>query len=213
MQNLLDAAILAPSSSNLQPFEFVWVRSAEKKAELVRACLSQSAARTAPELVVCVARWDRWRETCQELADWLRTQPNIPKPVQLYYDRLAPAFYRMGPLGLEGMVKGLGFRAAGLLRPSPRGPASREDMRVWAVKSAALACENLMLAARAQGLDSCPMEGQDPLRVGRIVGLSGSAFLAEWDIPMVISVGYRDPERGLWGKQWRRDRSKLIREI
>lgn len=213
MQRVLDAAVLAPNSSNLQPFEFVWVRSPEPRARLVKACLSQSAARTATELVVCVARWDRWRETCDEMATWLQTQPNIPRPVSLYYEKLAPALYRLGPLGLEGRLKGLGMSAAGLLRASPRGPVDRHDMRLWAVKSCALACENMMLAARAQGLDSCPMEGQDPVRVGRLVGLSRFGFRRSWDIPMVIAFGYRDPQRGLWGAQWRRERHKLVREL
>ena len=30
----LDAALLAPNSSNLQPWEFYWVRTAEKKKKL-----------------------------------------------------------------------------------------------------------------------------------------------------------------------------------
>ena len=34
-------------------------------------------------------------------------------------------------------------------------------MAVWAHKSTALACENLMLSLRAYGYDSCPMEGMD----------------------------------------------------
>ena len=41
MRECLELTLLAPNSSNLQPWEFFWVRSAEKKAELVKLCLSQ----------------------------------------------------------------------------------------------------------------------------------------------------------------------------
>lgn len=62
MNRCLDNALLAPNSSNLQPWEFYWVHSPGKKLALVAACLNQVAARTAAELVVAVARtgtWDR----------------------------------------------------------------------------------------------------------------------------------------------------------
>ena len=35
MQKALDAALLAPNSSNLQPWEFYWVTQPEKKQQLV----------------------------------------------------------------------------------------------------------------------------------------------------------------------------------
>ena len=50
MRQCISLALLAPNSSNLQPWEFHWVRTPEKKAELVRLCLGQPAAATAPEL-------------------------------------------------------------------------------------------------------------------------------------------------------------------
>lgn len=211
MHDILDAAILAPSSSNLQPFEFIWVRSPRKKEQLVKACLSQNAAKTAAELVVCVARWDEWDETRRELIAWLGTQTNVPGPVKTYYEKGAQVLYSRGPLGVYGAARRAALNVAGQFRPVPRGPVSREDMRVWAVKSAALCCENLMLAARAKGFDSCPMEGNDPVRVGELVGYHKHDWLKTWDVPMVIGLGYRGP-RGLWGEQWRRERSKLIRE-
>jgi len=137
MRDILEAGVLAPNSSNLQTFELHWVRSPEPKAALVQACLSQSAARKAAELVVCVARWDRWDDTRREYLAFLRTQPNVPKPVLAYYEWLSQAFYSLGPLNVLGGAKGLAARVAGLTRPTPRGPYDREDLRVWSVKSAA----------------------------------------------------------------------------
>ena len=47
MRQCLDMALLAPSSFNLQPWEFYWVRSPEKKPRVINACLNQSTPKTA----------------------------------------------------------------------------------------------------------------------------------------------------------------------
>ncbi len=60
MRDCLRDAVLAPSSSNLQPYELYWVRDAERRTRLAEACLGQPAASTAGELVVVVARRDLW---------------------------------------------------------------------------------------------------------------------------------------------------------
>ena len=44
------------------------------------------------------------------------------------------------------------------------------------------------------------------------MGLKRSKWKRTWDIPMVISFGYAS-DRGVWGAQWRRERSKVVREI
>ena len=44
MQKCLDLALLAPNSSNLQPWEFYWVKSKEKREKLNHYCLDQATA-------------------------------------------------------------------------------------------------------------------------------------------------------------------------
>ena len=46
MKECLELTILAPNSSNLQPWEFYWVRSENKKEKLISYCLNQPAAST-----------------------------------------------------------------------------------------------------------------------------------------------------------------------
>jgi nitroreductase len=48
MEKAIEAALLAPNSSNLQPWEFYWVTDPQKKKQLVTACLDQAAAATCP---------------------------------------------------------------------------------------------------------------------------------------------------------------------
>ena len=57
----LKAGLLAANSSNLQPWEFYWVKNKKNKARLINACFSQNAARTAQELIVAVSRIDTWK--------------------------------------------------------------------------------------------------------------------------------------------------------
>ena len=61
MMQCLELALLSPNSSNLQPWEFYWVRDKNKKEDLITACFSQNAAKTAQELIVAVSRIDTWR--------------------------------------------------------------------------------------------------------------------------------------------------------
>ena len=66
MRACLELTVLAPNSSNLQPWEFYWVRDKVKKEKLVNYCLGQPAASTAQELVVAVARPDYWKVNQKE---------------------------------------------------------------------------------------------------------------------------------------------------
>ena len=80
-------------------------------------------------------------------------------------------------------------------------------MRVWAHKTTALACENLMLALRAYGYDSCPMEGMDSRRIKKMLSLPKKA-----EVSMVISIGKR-AKNGVYTKRFRLSSDKMIKII
>lgn len=208
MRKCLDLALLAPNSSNLQPWEFYWVRDEAVKKKLVALCLGQPAASTAQELVVCVARLDTWKRNCREMIERLAASENgVPESAMQYYKKIAPLFYSHGPFYFLGPIKRLFLNMLALREPMPRGPASKADMRVWAHKSTALASENLMLSLRASGFDSCPMEGIDEPRIRKLLKLPRAA-----EICMVISAGKR-AESGIYGKQIRFDKSLFVFEV
>ena len=82
----LDLALLAPNSSNLQVWEFYWVKTNSLKEKLREYCLNQSAARTAQELVVCVARPDKWRKNNALLQKFYEERKEeTPEIVKKYY--------------------------------------------------------------------------------------------------------------------------------
>ncbi len=59
VEKLLDAARLAPSAGNIQPWEFVVVREAETKRRLAEAALDQYFIAEAPVVIVVCADEDR----------------------------------------------------------------------------------------------------------------------------------------------------------
>ena len=80
-------------------------------------------------------------------------------------------------------------------------------MRVWAHKTTALACENFMLALRAYGYDSCPMEGMDSKKISKMLNLSKKA-----EVCMVISIGKR-AKNGVYGNRFRLDSDRFIKVV
>jgi nitroreductase len=99
MKDCLEMALLAPNSSNLQPWEFYWIRNPEKKALLVEACFSQLAAKTAQELVIAVAHTKTWKSNNQQILHYLTNKKNeTPKSVLHYYGKLIPFMMNQGPL-------------------------------------------------------------------------------------------------------------------
>lgn len=203
----IDAALRAPNSSNLQAWEFLWVRTPELKAKLKLACLNQNAARTAQELIVCVSRIDSWKKHRNFLLSEFERLKIQNKVVDAYYKKLIPMLYTHDPFGLLGLGKKILFNIAGLFRTAPRGPCTRAELYEVTSKSTALACENLMLALVAEGLASCPMEGLDEARVKSLLKIKGKAHVA-----MVIGIGYAAND-GIYHEQMRVPRDWVVKEL
>lgn len=211
MQQVLDWALMAPNSSNLQCWEFIWVRSVEKKKLLATYCFNQPAARTASELVVAVARPTWWKKNAHDMLESFKAQElagqAVPKSAWAYYQKIVPFVYTQGPLSIIGWLKKPLIYITGLFKVTPRQPTSHEQLKKWAVKSIALACENFMLGMSAHGFDTCPMEGFDESRVKKLLGVGRKD-----EIAMVISCGKR-ASSGVYGPRLRFPREKFIKVI
>lgn len=205
LDDCIDLALLAPNSSNLQPWTFYVVQSGAKRAQLVKACMSQLAAKTASELIVCMARTDRLDEmAANNLKHWPTAQ--IPKPAKQYYNLIAYN-YKAGFLNTLGAAKKVAFSVARQFTPLPVTAFTHADARLWAAKSTALACENFVLALRAHGFDSCMMEGFDEPRVRKILSLNDQEFPI-----MVIAAGERAQDGVFW-PQVRFDRDLFVKNV
>ena len=198
-------ASLAPTSSNLQLWEFYHITDKENLGKMAEACMNQSAAKTAQQLVVVVARKDLWRKRAKANLEFLnKVYPKEgiserdlkrKKMSMDYYSKLIPAVY-IDFFGILGFIKYIIMQIIGLIKPIYR-QSRLSDMRIVAHKSAALAAENFMVSMAAIGYDTCPMEGSDTLRVKRILRLPWNA-----EINMVIGCGIRDV-KGIYGPRFR----------
>jgi nitroreductase len=203
VKQALQQALLAPNSSNTQTWDFYWVKDHEVKASLVKACLSQSAARTADHLVVVTADRKKWQRSQKRLIQWA-VDSNAHPGVVSYYKKIVPLMYSNGWLSVFTPLKKSIFFVVGLFRPVLRRPMSNRDCDEVAIKSAALASQNFVLSISAQGGATCMMEGFDEVRVKRLLKLSHSSRVV-----MVIAVGYQ-AEKGIWGERFRLNPEEVI---
>ncbi|MDP3313326.1 nitroreductase family protein [Lutibacter sp.] len=204
VKKCIEQATLAPNSSNMQLWEFHHISSKNVLDQLAVACLGQSAASTAQEMVVVVVRKDLWKNRVKSHKTYLthlfgkkqaQEYSKREKFALNYYKKIMPFAYSEF-LGIFGYLKYFGSWITGLFRPTYR-QLRKSDMRVVAHKSAGLAAQTFMLSMAAEGYDTCPMEGIDSLRVKKILKLPTSS-----EINMIISCGIRKPE-GVYGDRFR----------
>ncbi len=201
-EQILNAARYAPSSFNSQPYRFYWIGTAPKKTVVAKLCLGQAPAETASALVVAIADIGSLTATSQSQLEWMRSRSEFTEAKIRDYERTAKIgriLFMPGPFGVFGAVKWGLFWLLNLWKVMGMPPVSRRAQFKWATKSTSLACENLMIAAEALGINTCPMEGFDGRRLSKYLGLAPRYH----EIVMVIAMGkkshaYVDPP------QWRR---------
>jgi nitroreductase len=198
----LEQAILSPNSSNMQLWEFHWIKDPALKEHFHAICLNQSAAKTSKHLVAFVTRADLWKKH----ADWnlnnVRADIGDREPTKRekrglqYYSFIMPIAYRNDALGISTLIRKIVCFVMGFKNPFMRIGGSR-DQRVVVHKSCALAAQTFMLSMTAQGYDTCPMEGFDSLRARKALNLPSGA-----EVGMIISVG-KGTEAGIHGPRRR----------
>lgn len=207
LRDCLRLAMLAPNSSNLQPWEFYIINTPEKRAKANKICMNQNAARTANKLIAVVARTDTWREHAKQN---IRKFPDGPAPkrVRTYYEKIVPLDFLRGPGGVVSLAKRGMTKAVRQLKGPVKTPYyTFDDIKNWATNNTALAAENLMLALRAHGFDSCPMGGFDEPALKRLLKLG-----KHHHVVMMIAAGER-ADNGIYHSQFRFDYDQFVKEI
>ena len=102
VKHCLELATLAPNSSNMQLWEFYQITNPGLMAKVSEACLGQSAASTASEIIVFVTRQDLYKKRAKFVLDFEEgnIRRNSPKERQekrirdrkLYYGKLILSF-------------------------------------------------------------------------------------------------------------------------
>lgn len=207
LDDCLRLAMLAPNSSNLQPWEFYVIDSDDKRKRANQLCMNQNAARTANRLLAIVARTDNWHEHAQQILDEYPIKP-VPKKVQDYYTKVVTLDLLRGPASILGPVKwGLTQAVRRFKGPMKSPYYSYDDVKNWACINTALAAENLMLAFTAHGFDSCPMMGFDEPAMKQLLGLGDKQHII-----MMIGAGER-AEKGIYHEQFRFAAEQFVKHV
>ncbi|MFI9119366.1 nitroreductase family protein [Streptomyces bikiniensis] len=185
VHELVDLAMEAPSSYNLQARSVVIVSGEEGRRALTEATGGQPHPREAPVTLVFVAESGAWREnldevraTASRLGAWTEEfDAGLPESVRLFHEDL---------------------RDRGLARE-------------YAVKDAMIAASFLMIAAEAAGLATSPMNGWDEDLVKKAIGIEGRDDL---HIALLVPLGHpaetrrhpgrRDPSLTRFGETYGR---------
>jgi nitroreductase len=197
----LERAILSPNSSNMQLWEFYWIKNKEEREKYTALCLGQSAAKTAKQIVVFVTRKDLWPQRAKwnydRLKNAIKGEPNkLEKRGLDYYGKLMPLAYRSDIFGVFAFIRRCMSFFMGLRKPFIRF-GGKVDQRITVHKSCALAAQTFMLSIAAEGFECCPMEGFDQVRVKKQLNLPRGA-----EINMIIGVG-KGTNEGVWGPRFR----------
>lgn len=209
VERSLERAVLAPNSSNMQLWAFYRVKSVEVKKKLVDACMHQSAAKTANELVVFVTKQSHWRENAAWNLENMKRQfagkelTSKDKRALTYYTKLMPLFYRNDVLGINTLIRKIIIGYLGFNKPILR-LTTEADQRIMCHKSVALAAQTFMLSMTAEGYDTCPMEGFDKHLVKKIFQLDKTD-----EVTMIVACGKGKPE-GIYSERTRLPNDKVI---
>ncbi|HUA64359.1 MAG TPA: NAD(P)H-dependent oxidoreductase [Alphaproteobacteria bacterium] len=158
---LKQALVLSPSSYGLQPYRFLVIRDAAKRAELLPHSWNQKQVVDCSHYVVFTART---RMTEADIDRFIARTSQI----------------RGIPAESLGSYRGM---MTGDLVSGPRGKIAHE----WATRQTYIALGNLMTCAAVLGVDACPMEGFVPAEYDRVLGLDGSGYASV----VCCALGYR----------------------
>lgn len=183
LTEVLAEALKAPTSGNIQPFELHLVTDPALKSAVAQACNGQPAATSASALVVLVAGPHIARRSLDAIDAGVAEWPERSRAYHRGNGKLLRRFLCVGGLPLLGALRGLVALALPVLSLLPFGASG---VRQWLARSSIFAAQTLMLAASARGFDTCPMEGFDAMKVGRLLKLPRGSV-----VPLVIAVGHR----------------------
>ena len=161
---LEQALILTPTSYGLQPYKFIVMTSAEKRAELLAHSWKQNQVVDCSHYVVFTSRTKM-------------TEADVDRWIQ----RLAEV--RGGTADSLSTYRGM---MIGDVVHGSRGKVAHE----WATRQTYIALGNLMTCAAVLGIDACPMEGIVPPEYDRVLNLINSGYATV----VACALGYRSAD-------------------
>ena len=159
LNTILEAIRLTPTSFGMQPYHFYVVSNQDVKEKIQAASWNQPQVVTSSHLLVFTARTD--------------------------LSTLKEEFFTLlsgGNPEVRAMLKGYEDIVGGFVA----GKTDPTEILAWSAKQTYIAHGFAMAACAELQIDSCPMEGFDPVAVGNILGLPESQKAV-----VILPIGYR----------------------
>lgn len=150
---------MTPTSFGLQPYHFYVVTNQEIKDKIQAAAWNQPQVGTSSHLLVFCARTDLMQTKEEYFTQMSGGNPEVRAHLK----------------GFEDMLGGF-----------IEGKSDPKDVLMWTAKQAYIALGFAHAACAELEIDSCPMEGFDPVAVGEILGLPDSQKAL-----VMLPIGYR----------------------
>lgn len=163
---LEETLVLTPSSFGLQPWQFIVVTDPGIRARLVPASWNQSQPVDASHFVVFARRDNLPESEIDRYVARVAAVTGTPSEKLAGFRNVMAGFCQKARL--EGWIN------------------------AWADRQLYIALGSFMTAAASLGIDTCPMEGLDPVQYDEILGLTGSGI----STVVACAAGYRSPEDG-----------------
>jgi len=160
-RTLEQSLVLTPTSYGLQPYKFLVVQDPGKRAELLPHSWGQKQVLDCSQFVVFIARTEM-------------TEADVDRLIQ------RTVAVRQLPANALDAYRGM---MVGDIVNGPRGKRAHE----WAARQAYIALGNLMTCAAMLDVDTCPMEGLNPVEYDRILNLAGTGYATV----VACALGYR----------------------
>lgn len=158
---LSEALRLTPTSYGLQPMKVIDIRDNSLRQELLPAAFQQQQVVDASHLFVLT----RLEEITSDFIE--KYVVNISKTRNEPLDNMNLSAYK------KTMMNILEW--------------NRHDQEAWMKNQVYIALGNLLTVCAFEGIDACPMEGFDPLKVDEILGLKSKGLKSV----LICPVGYR----------------------
>jgi nitroreductase len=158
---LEDALVLTPSSYGLQPWKFLIVTSPELKAQLKPLSWNQPQVTDCSHYVVFAIQKNMTAEQV---------------------DRFMARTAELRGGTVEEMAQYRNIIVSDLV-----DGARSFSINEWSTRQAYIALGNFMTSAALLGVDTCPMEGIEPVNYDRVLGLSAKGFATV----VACAAGYR----------------------
>ena len=180
LDTILEAMRLTPTSFGMQPYHFYVVTNQDIKDKIQAVAWNQPQVGTCSHLIVFAARTDLSTLKEEFFSGLSGGNPEVRAHLK----------------GYEDMVGGF-----------VEWKTDEKDIIMWAAKQTYIAHGFALAAAAELQIDSCAMEGFDPVAVGEILGLPASQKAL-----VMLPIGYRAPTESPRPK-FRFSREALFTEV